>query len=190
MPNWAARYYDRVPGVQQSDEREGRCDSLASEQHDDRARGRGPERARGRKRTSPSPEERIARLQIDGITGLPRAEVAAAVSAVLGQPLHVPAWATKEGSCKVAVPQEALRQAARGEDSLPAPTASGAYVLLRRAQERDPRRDDHRYGYIRRSPSMGIGTSSDNRPPPLRRGSPTRASSRRASGTRDSWRDV
>ena len=106
VPNWAARYYDRVPGARHGDKRGDRRDSWTSEQHDDRPRGRSPERARGRKRTSPSPKERMAKLQIEGITGLPRAEVAAAVSAVLGQPLHVPAWATKEGSCKITVPKQ------------------------------------------------------------------------------------
>ena len=107
VPIWAARYYDRVPEVRHGDERGGRRDSLASEQHADCPCGRSCERARVRKRTSPSPEQRMAQLQIDGITGLPRAEVAAAVSAVLGQPLHVPARATTEGSCKVVVPQGA-----------------------------------------------------------------------------------
>ena len=80
VPHWAARYYDRVPGARHGDERGGRHDSWTSEQHDDCPRGRSLERARCRKRTSPSPEERMAQHQIDGITGLPLAEVAAAVS--------------------------------------------------------------------------------------------------------------
>ena len=134
VPHWAARYYDRVPGAPR-----GHRDSSPSPERTargSRERDRPSSRS-NRKRTSPSPEERYVSLRLEGLLGLPPAEVAAAVSAALAHPTTVPDWAPHEGSCSVVVPHEAWRRAARGSDSHPAETASGAYVLIRREAHDD-----------------------------------------------------
>ena len=88
----------------------------------------------------------------------------------------------------MAVPEDAWRQATRGAEPLLAPIASGAYVLFRRERGRSPRRDDHRYGYSKRSPSQSTDTTSGNLPPLRRHAALTHPGGRKPSCARDGWR--
>ena len=96
VPRRAPRYYDRVRGAPRGhrDSSPSPVRTTKESQEHDRPSSRS-----NSKRTSPSPEERYVSLRLEGLLGLPLAEVAAEVSAALAQPTTIPDWAPHEGSC-------------------------------------------------------------------------------------------